>query len=168
MAAIAIDPEQWYADYEDASVKQQYGMLLDAIAQPIAPELIEDLDLGMLLVMMRDELVNHRQLEQAIALIQTLQEKQPTLYQQEFPFLDNLRVEYYLYQNDRDRAYQALQQFIAHPVEDIDQTLAILDYLVFYAAADLAVELCRAAYTPTQQSPKVVLGTELAFGRVLL
>lgn len=168
MAAIAIDPEQWYADYEAASVKQQYVMLLDVIAQPIAPEVIEDLDLGMLLVMMRDELVNHNQLEQAIGFIQTLQEKQPALYQQEFPFLDNLRVEYYLYKNDRDRAHQALQQFIAHPVEDIDQTLAILDYLKFYDAVDLAIELCRAAYKPTQESQQVVLGTELEFGKVLL
>lgn len=168
MPAIMADPEQWYTDYEAASVKQQYQLMLEAIAQPISPEVIEELDFGMLLVMMRDELVNHNQIEQALDLIQTVQEKQPTLYEQEFQFLDNFRLEYYLYRNQLDQVHQALQQFIARPADDIDQTLAILDYLVFYNAADLAIELSRAAYLPVQQSQNVVLGTEMEFSAILL
>ncbi|HEY9662677.1 MAG TPA: hypothetical protein V6C65_29835 [Allocoleopsis sp.] len=168
MTTIITDPEQWYADYEEASVKQQYDLFLEAISQPLTPEIIEDLDLGMLLVMIRDELVNHNQIDQALDLIQTIQEKQPDLYQQEFPFLENLRLEYALYRNNIDEARQALQPFLANPTEDIDQTLAILDYLVFSDAVDLAIDLAQAAYTPVEAADNVVLGTEIEFGEVLL
>lgn len=168
MVATTIDSEQWYADYEAASAKQQYDMLLEIMAHLLSPELIEDLDLGLLLVMMRDELVNHNQLEQAVRLIRTLQSQQPALHQQEFPFLDNLLVEYYLYRDEPEQVRSALQLFMQHPAEDVDQTLAILDYLKFYNATALAIELSRAAYQPVKASPNVVLGTEKEFGQVLL
>lgn len=168
MAVSVTDSEQWYAAYEEASAKQQYDMLLDAIAQPLTPELIEELDLGMLLVMMRDELVNHNLLDQAITLVHTLQQQQPELHQQEFLFLDNLLIQYYLYKNDLEQVRAALKQFMANPAEDVDQTLAILDYLKLYNAVDLAVELSQSAYEPVQSSPRVMLGAEMEFGNVLL
>jgi hypothetical protein len=168
MAATVIDPEQWYADYEAASARQQHQMLLDILTQPLSPELIEELDLGMLLVMMRDVLVNHNQLDQASELIHTLKTQQPALHQEEFAFLDNFLVEYYLYHNQLEQVRSALQLFMSSPAEDVDQTLSILDYLKFYDAADLAIELSRAAYAPVQASPNVVLGTETEFGRVVL
>lgn len=168
MVATVIDSEQWYADYEAASARQQYDMLLESMAQPLSPELIEELDLGLLLVMMRDELVNNNLLDQATHLIHTLQTQQPVLHQQEFPFLDNLLVEYYLYRNQPERVRSALQLFVKHPAEDVDQTLAILDYLKFYDVTDLAIELSQAAYAPIQASPNVVLGTEQELGQVLL
>ena len=168
MTVSVTDSEQWYTAYEEASAKQQYDMLLEAIAQPLTPELIEELDLGMLLVMMRDELVNHNLLDQAITLIHTLQQQQPELHQQEFLFLDNLLVQYYLYKNDLEQVRSALKQFIAKPAEDIDQTLAILDYLKLYNAVDLTVELSKAAYEPVQTSPTAMLGADMEFGNVLL
>lgn len=168
MVATVIDPEQWYAKYEAASAQQQHQMLLEIIAQPLSPELTEELELGMLLVMMRDELVNHNLLDQAADLVRALQTQQPTLHQQEFAFLDNLLVEYSLYRHQPEQVRSALQLFMAHPAEDVDQVLAILDYLKFYDAADLAIELSQAAYNPVKASSKVILGTEKEFGQVLL
>jgi hypothetical protein len=166
--SVPIDPEQWYAAYEAAPASQQYGMLLDIIDQPLSLELAEELDLGMTLVEMQDALMSHNLFDQAIALIRTLQTKQPELHQREFPFLDNLLVKYYLYHNQPDQVRAALSQFMAHPAEDIDQTLAVLDYLKFYDAADLAVELCRTAYSAVEASPNVVPGTEMELGSVIL
>lgn len=168
MVATVIDPEQWYANYEAASAQQQHQMLLDILVQPLSPELIEELDLGMLIAMMRDELTNHNQLDQAVELIRTLQTHQPTLHQQEFAFLDNSLVEYSLYRQEPEQVRSALQFFMAHPAEDVDQTLVMLDFLKFYDATELAIELSRAAYAPTQESSNVILGTEKEFGQVLL
>ncbi|NJO40372.1 MAG: hypothetical protein HC769_02085 [Cyanobacteria bacterium CRU_2_1] len=168
MSLSLTNSEHWYTAYEAASAKQQYDMLLEAIAQPLSPELIEELDLGMILLVMRDELVNNNLLDQAIHFIQTLQEKQPDLYQQEFPFFDNLLVEYYLFHNQPEQARSALMRFMINPADDIDQTLAVLDYLKFYDATDLAVELSSAAYEPVRTSSKVLPGVEIEFSRVIL
>lgn len=168
MAVSITDPEQWNAAYEAASAKQQYDMLLETIAQPLTLDLIEDLDLGMLLVMMRDELINHNLVDQATILIQRLWKQQPELHQQEFPFLDNFLVHYALYQDDQELLQSALQQFVLNPTNDIDQTFAIIDCLKFYNATDAAVALCRAAYEPARTSNTVLMGAEMHLSQVLL
>jgi hypothetical protein len=168
MVATVIDPEQWQATYEAASLTRQYEMLLEVMALPLSLDLIEELDLEMLLLMMRDELVNRHLFDHAIELIQTVQQQQPNLHQQEFAVLDSFLIEYYLYCNCPDQVRGALQQFLQHPAADIDQTLAILDYLKFYNATLLAVELSQAAYAAVQASTNQVLGVEMKFSDVLL
>jgi hypothetical protein len=168
MIATVIDPEQWQATYEAASVPQQYDMLLEIVAQPLSPELIEDLDLEMLLVMMRDELVSRCLFDQALNLISTLRRQQPILHQREFAIFDSFLVEYSLYHNHPEQLRAALQQFFLNPAEDIDQTLAILDYLKFYNQTDLAVELSQSAYAIVSASPNAMLGVETRFSDVLL
>ncbi|MBF2002012.1 MAG: hypothetical protein IGS50_24495 [Synechococcales cyanobacterium C42_A2020_086] len=167
MALAFTDPEQWAAAYEAASTQQRYHLLRDVLAQPLSPQLVEELDLGMLLVEMQHQLVAQNQLEPAIDLIQFLQQHQPQVYQQEFAALDDLRVQYALYRNDPLQAQAALQQFIARPCDDIEQTVVVLNYLKFYDAVDLAVELCRAAYPVVASSPAVLPRTELAFSSVI-
>ncbi|WAL60043.1 hypothetical protein [Thermocoleostomius sinensis] len=168
MVATVIDPEQWQATYEAASLTRQYEMLLEVMAQPLSLDLIEELDLEMLVLTMRDELVNRHLFDQAIALIQTVQQQQPSLHQQEFAVLDSFLVEYYLYCNHPQQVRAALQQFLQYPAADIDQTLAILDYLKFYNATSLAVELSQVAYEAVQASANRVLGVEMQFSDVLL
>jgi hypothetical protein len=168
MVATVMDPEQWQATYEAVPLTQQYQMLLQIMAQPLSLDLIEELDLEILVLTMRDELVNRHLFDQAIDLIYTVRRQQPTLHQQGFAFLDSFLVEYYLYCNRPEQVRVALQQFLQHPAEDIDQTLAILDYLKFYNATTLAVELSQAAYAPVQSSANRVLGVEMKFRDVLL
>lgn len=167
MALAFTDPEQWVAAYEAASAQQRYRLLHDVLAQPLSPQLVEELDLGMLLVEMQHQLVAENQLDQAIDLIQFLQQHQPQVYQQEFAALDDLRVQYALYRNDLRQAQAALQQFIARPCDDIDQTVVVLNYLKFYDVVDLAVELCQAAYPVVASSPAVLPRTELEFSSVI-
>jgi hypothetical protein len=168
MTLSVTDPEQWYTAYEAASVKQQYEMLLETLAQPLTPDFIEDIDLGMLLAIMRDALVDKNQLEKAVALIHALHQQQPELHQAEYPFLDNLLIEYFLYQSEPEQVREGLNQFLLNPVEDIDQTFITLDYLKLYDARDLAIELCQAAYEPIKNSPNAIRGTEMELSNVLL
>jgi hypothetical protein len=168
MTLSVTDPEQWYTAYEAASIKQQYEILLETLAQPLTPEFIEDIDLGMLLAIMRDALVDKNQLEKAAAMIQALHQQQPELHQAEYPFLDNLLIEYFLYRNDPEQVREGLTQFLLNPVEDIDQTFITLDYLKLYDARDLAIELCKAAYEPIKNSPNAIRGTEMELSNVLL
>lgn len=169
MSVVPVtNPEQWSTNYENASAEQQYELLLQAIAQPLSPDLVEEIDLGMLLIEMRDALVSHNLIDQAIQLIHTLQQRQPRVYAQEFAYLDDIVVKYYLYREEPDHARVALQQFMAAPAEDIDQTLSLLDYLKFYNQPDLAVDFCRTAYEPVAESSNVLPGTELELSDVVV
>jgi hypothetical protein len=168
LSVSVSDPEQWYTAYEAASIKQQYEILLETLAQPLTPEFIEDIDLGMLLAIMRDALVDRNQLEKAAAMIQALHRQQPELHQAEYPFLDNLLIEYFLYRDEPEQVREGLNQFLLNPVDDIDQTFITLDYLKLYDARDLAIELCKAAYEPIKNSSNAIRGTEMELSNVLL
>ena len=160
MPSSLIDPDQWYEAYETASVKQRYDMILELIDRPLSPELIEEMDLGMVLVEMRDELASNNLIDQAIAFIEKLQQQQPELYKQEYPYFNNFLVKYYLYRNEPEQVQASLEQFKADPVTGIDQISEVLDDLKFYCATDVAVDLCSATYNRVLTSPEVLWGSE--------
>lgn len=168
MSSLLHDPEQWLNDFEAASAKQQYDLVMQAIAEPIPASIAEEIDLGMTLVEMRDQLVGQNQVELAIVLTQQLQQQQPALYQKEFQYFDDFWVQYYLYQNDLQQVESALTRFMANPAQGIDQMLETLDYLAFYNASDLAATLCRATYQPVKASPNVLSGVEIDLAEIVL
>ena len=133
------DLDRWYERYSTAAPKEQYEMLQALIETPLSPEVLEDMDLGILLLDMREELVNNGLIDEAIALIEKLQQQQPELYKEEYPYHDKFRALYYLYSNQPEKIKGVLSHFKAYPETGIDEMLLILEELRFYNAAEIAV-----------------------------
>lgn len=168
MSSILHDPEQWLDDFEAASAKQQYDMTMQAIAEPIPANIVQQIDLGMTLIDVMDSLLSCNQFELLLDLINQLQQQQPEFYQKEFQFFDDFLVEYYLYKDDLPQVETSLQRFMADPAQGIDPMFKVLDYLKLYNASELAATLCRMTYKPVQNSPKVLSGAEIDLAEVLL
>jgi hypothetical protein len=168
MSTFLPDPEQWYSDYEAASPRQRHQMLQSVIEQPLSPEFLETNDLVGILLDMQEELVHHHLWTEALALIAKFQEYQPELYAEEYPFLDQFFVQYYLYTSELEKVQAALVRFKENPAPGIDQMLQILDWLKFYNATEIASDLCRATYATVENSPEVIGGTEAELASVIL
>ena len=67
-------PDEWYEQYEKSSVKQQYQMLLDIMQQPLSQDFLEETEMGDLLITMSDELNSNNLIDEALKLIQLIQE----------------------------------------------------------------------------------------------
>jgi hypothetical protein len=154
------DLDRWYERYSTAAPKEQYEMLSALIETPLSPEILEDMDLGILLLDMREELVNNGLIDEAIALIEKLQQQQPELYKEEYPYHDKFRALYYLYSNQPEKIKGVLSHFKAYPETGIDEMLLILEELRFYNAAEIAVDLCRSTYSTIANSSEIIPGTE--------
>ena len=168
MSMILTDPEQWCDAYDQVSVKQRYEMLMEVFNQPLSPQLIQDVDLGTILVEMRDELDSNNLIELFLAFVTKFQQQQPQLYQEEYPYFDNLLVEYYLFRNDLAQVRTSLTRSIADSVSGIDFVLDVLEQLKFYGTTEIAVDLCRATYHNVQKSPQVLGGTETELADTVL
>lgn len=98
MSEFLTNFDQWYDAYAAAAPSQQYALLQTAIAHPIPVEYAEESDFGMILVEMWDMLVSHNLVNESFALIDTLQQQQPELYQREFQYFANFLIRYHLFQ----------------------------------------------------------------------
>jgi hypothetical protein len=88
MSLSFSDPEKWYEQYEQASKKQRYEMLLETIQQPLSQQFIEELDLGMCLIETKSDLLSNNLLPELLEFIEILQTKQPKFYKKEFYYYD--------------------------------------------------------------------------------
>jgi hypothetical protein len=161
------DPDQWYEEYESASLKRRYDILMETLDQPLSRNFIEDVDLGMCLVSMMDELTSNNLITQTLAFIDRFQTKQPDFYEEEFQYFDNFLVVYYLYRDEKEKVAQALSRFMEDPASGIDQMIPLLDYLRFYECMDALMELCRKTYIPVQRSPEIIGSAEDDLGVVV-
>jgi hypothetical protein len=167
MSTELAELDEWYDTYSAAAPKQQYEMLQRLIETPLSPEAIEEIDLGMLLLEMREELVNNNLIDDAIAFLDKLQQHQPELYQEEYAYHDKFLIQYYLYSNQPEKVKEALKRFKIYPNIGIDEMLLVLDDLRFYNAPEIVVDLCRSTYNAVAASSEIIAGTEDDLGKVI-
>jgi hypothetical protein len=165
---ILTDPELWCETYELASPHDKYSLLMEALKKPLSQEIIEQCDLGMLLVELKDEFVSNNLITECLSIIEQIQQLQPELYAQEFVYLDDLRIEYYLFRNQPELINDCLAQFKANPVRNIDQMMSLIDYLRYYGITEALVDLCENSYEPVKNSDDIIPGTEVTFIGIIL
>ncbi len=160
MAHNTLTPDEWYDQYEEASVKQQYQMLLDIMQQPLSQDFLEATEMGDLLITMSDELNSNNLINESLKLIQLVQQQQPKFYKKEFPYYDKFLIEYYLYTKQYNLVEDTLVRFKKYPINNVDELFVILDLLNFYEQPEIAVDLCKSTYNSVKNSSKVISGTE--------
>ena len=143
-------------------------MMMEALDQPLTLETIEDLELGMLVVGLRDELASSNRLEDFIAFIGKIKKKQPDIYNKEYLFLDDLLVQYYLFRNETEGLREAISRCKANPVDAINISLEILEDLTYYGETEVAVELSRVSYEPVRNAPNLMGGAEADFANIII
>ncbi len=146
MSSIIANPDQWCESYDNAAVAKKYQMMLAALSQPLSPELIEECDLGMLLVELKEELDDNNLITDTLTLIEKVQQQQPQIYNQEFQYLDSFRISYYLFCNQLELVRTSLSQFKLDPVGGIEQITSVINLLSYYGAKNILLELCRSTY----------------------
>ncbi len=159
MTQNKLTPDEWYEQYDEASVKQQYQMLLDVMQQPLSKDFLEETEMTELLIEMSDELNSNNLINEYIELFQLVQQQQPKFYKQEFSYYDKFFVEYYLYTKQYDLVEDALVRFKKYPTDNIEVLFMILDSLTFYEQPKIVVDLCKTIFDPVRKSSKVVSET---------
>jgi len=168
MTHLLTDFDEWYDEYDATSPQQQYEMVREAIAQPIPPKYAQKIDLGSILIEVWDMLHNHNLVDEALAFVETLQTHHADLYRQEFQYFDGFLVQYHLFQQNDDALPDALSRFKADPITSIDQLIETLDNLQFYGVGQPLDDLCRATFQSVATSQKLVGGTEVEIGLVVI
>ncbi len=168
METPLADPEQWYEECESASPEKKHAIIMETINQPLSEDFIEDSGLVDCLFDMFGMLESRNLITEALSLNEALQTRQPDLYKRNFQYFDDFLVVYYLYRDDREKVVESFSRFMEDPLHDLDMVMPILSHLRLYEYTDVAVQFCRKAYKPIEESPKYIPGAENDLGVVVL
>ena len=89
MSLLLTDFNQWYTNFSAVSPKQQYDLLMAELSQPIAFEDAMEIDLAGVVLDLYEPLISHNLIDQALALMHSLQQQHLELYQREFQYFDD-------------------------------------------------------------------------------
>lgn len=160
MTDNTINSDEWYDEYEEASVRQQYQMLLDILKEPLSQDFLEETEMDELLISMSDELCSNNLIDDHITLFQLVQQQHPKLYKQDFVYYDRFIIAYYLYTKQFDLLEDALVRFKKFPAKDIGYFISVIDLLSFYEQSEVLVDLCQKTYNSIKNNRDAISGVE--------
>lgn len=153
--------EQWYKYFSTRSIDEKYKMLFDMLDEHISDnDLIKD-SFGDLVVEFKDNLIFRKKFEKAINIIEKIRSSAPVLFQNEFPYLSNFAVEYYLYKDDSKNTLAHLQPFLETPDKGYDLFIPLFNKIRFYKKNDLVLRIVNEILQPIANSPELISGAEI-------
>lgn len=161
MISYLTQQAQWYKHFETLPLDGQYEMFLELLEQNIPESELCDDSFVEIAIELKSDLIREKQYEQAIDLIEGIKVSTPMCYQQEFPYLSDFAVEYYLYTKDFEKMHGHLQSFITNPDQNYDLFLSLYSKIRFYRMDELAVNLANELYEPIAESYRLIDNAEM-------
>jgi hypothetical protein len=167
MSLILSNSEQWLENFDTASAVEKHTLLTSALSQTLSPELIEECGLGSLVVEFCDVLDDNNLIDDALALIEKAK-MQNEIYQQEFQYLEILRLQYYLFKNQPELIPSLLTQFVVNPLHDVEQLILFTDILKYYGERQIVLDLATTLHQKLQELNENLYGTKDNFGEIII
>jgi hypothetical protein len=159
--------EQWLEDFDTASEVEKNTLITSALSETLSPKLIEECELGSLVVDFVDVLDDHNLIDDALTLIEKAKSHNP-IYKQEFQYLEVLRIQYYLFKNQLDIIPSLLTQFVQNPLHEIEQLILVTDILKYYGERQILLDFSESIHKKLQQLNEDIYDTQDNFGEVMI
>ncbi|AFZ02130.1 hypothetical protein [Calothrix sp. PCC 6303] len=167
MSLTISNSEQWLENFDTASPVEKSTLLMSALSQSLSPELIEESGIGSLVVEFCDELDDNNLIDDAFTFIEKAKEHD-AIYQQEFQYLEALRLRYYLFRNQPDIIPSLLTNFIENPLHDLEQLKWFTNSLKYYGEREILNNFSQSIYHQLQESGENTYGIVDNFGEMLV
>ena len=159
MKTLYEDADKWHNQSRKKSGNERYRFVSDTLKASLPESFIEESDLAMVILEVKDVLQDQMQFDKLIKLIEILQMFQPALYKRTHFYFDEFLIDFYLFHRDKEKLNEPLSRFEDNPVEGIDSMLSVHAKLLFYEHTDLAIKLASKTYEPVSTSPKLIGGS---------
>ncbi|WP_416147297.1 hypothetical protein ACM26V_13825 [Salipaludibacillus sp. HK11] len=157
------EKDKWYATYMQVSLEQRYDMMVELLENPPTDDVLITDDIGLPLVDLKADIFREKRFEEGIRLINIVKQNTPNLYTKEAPYLLDSAVEYYLYNNEFDKAKEYLQPFITNPAHGLNMYIPLFNRFLFYGQTNYATYLADSVWEKVMNSDELIGGAELDF-----
>lgn len=158
----------WMRHVEKLPLAEKYSAVMEELADSPLPlnESWMD-DFVELLVEVKGKLVANKEYGRVVELAAMLRKGQPELYQQEFPYFEEIPIRYYLFNEQWGELDVSLEAFRKNPEVSIDLLIPIIHCLQFSLKSELAGEIAAEVYPIIKNSPHLMGGAEIEFAETV-
>jgi len=159
--------DDWYDQFYSSSEKEQYNMIIKILNGEVIKK-TEGVDIVLDCLLKVLGFLDYKNLiEEHLALIELIKQKQPALNKNRFMYFDGYLFDYYCFQKQDDLAKESLKMFEECPVDTCDRLISLLTKLQLLQKRDIVLELVAKVFSKIAKSKSLLDGTDYYFGRVV-
>ncbi len=145
-----INPDAWLAELNSKDAEGQFEFIIDTLKKDLG-ELNEEVDIMDVILELSTNLEKDRAFDRYEFLLETLKKHQPDIYEEEFSFLEPLRLNWLLFEGIDDKLDSSIEPFSKAPNRDVDGFLNVLKTLSFYGKTHRVKDLAEKAFKPIRE-----------------
>lgn len=162
------DADLWYEGYSKLDNKEKDKYIIETLKLPLSMDLIEEIDFMDFIIELIDRSSKVSDYENLIEAHKNILEINPKLIKEDFYYIDNMLIDYYLHKEEKEKVRLHLQSFISNPISSIDYLIKVIKKLCCYGYDDLAVELCEKTYDAVRNSDELIGYVETELSNIMV
>ncbi len=130
--------EEFIEKYENCdSVLEIVDDVYAFFSKELSEDTIEEYDFYEIILDMVYGFEKEKEFDKLIKFAELIKEKQPKIYEKEFPYIERLIFIYYCFHNKHKKVEEIFSKFINNPTKDIDRYMSCFNYLLYYGYIDI-------------------------------
>ncbi|WP_353601173.1 SEC-C metal-binding domain-containing protein [Clostridium sp. KNHs214] len=160
--------ELWYETYMDLSTKEKDEYIMETLKKSLSEEFVKEIDFVGFIIELFDDFMERKDYEKMFKVYNDIVENNENLINEEFYFIDNKFIDYYLFKQDKEKLNLHLKSFINNPIDSIDYLIPMINKLCCYGYDDVAVDICEKIYFSVKNSNKLFGNVEGELSKFIL
>lgn len=153
--------------YINDDISTIHNEISELFSTPFTKKQLEEYDLREMTFDLVDYYEREKEYDKLLEFYHTLKQQQPEIYQKEFPYVEDVLLEHFCFNENKDEAKTSFSSFIQNPTQDYDIYLGSYYQLLFYQYEDIIKEAVTKNYLEVGHSKKLIGDSEfhLALGK---
>ncbi len=143
--------EDFWKKYTNEDILDIFDETCDFFSKELPEAFKEEYDVGEIIIETRGHQETAKNFDNVIKFTNILQNKQPQLYNEFFPYFNDFLIDYYCFRQDMSKANKAFSLFIDKPLQEVDQYLLGFKKVLFYQQSELLEQAISKNFTTLNQ-----------------
>lgn len=152
-----MDLKLFEKEYDKKGALALYPLIKEIFENKLTKEFSHKFDPVDIILDLLEEAKKLNQFDKIIKIVKIIKENHPDVFKEAQQYIDDDLIDYYLFHNNKEKLEECVDNFIANPIETIDEFLINFKKLVFYSQMDLADKMIVNCFDEIENSDKLLL-----------
>lgn len=152
-----MDLKLFEKEYDKKGALALYPLIKEIFENKFTKEFMSKFDPVDIIIDLLEEAKKLKQFDKIIEIAKIIKENHLEVFKEAQQYIDDDLIDYYLFHNNKEKLEECIDNFIANPIETIDEFLINFKKLVFYSQMDLADKMIVNCFDEIENSDKLLL-----------
>ena len=152
--------EEFWNKYINEDILEIFDETCEFFSKKLPQEFIDNYDVGEVILETKGHQEEAKNFDNVIKFTEIIQNKQPELYKKYFQYFDDFLIDYFCFQQDKQKVNKAFSLFIENPLHDYDMYLLEFKKILFYQHSDLLEQSISKNFDCVKESDNLIGNAE--------